>query len=121
MDGFWEVAPVIIVFGAAVLIVKYAMDYKVKHKLIEKGLVNEKVKFLSKHVNGHTNSVKWGLVLLGAGIGLVGVEFLPFRYQTDEIRVGMVAMFAGLGLVIHYFIATFLAKDKNEHDNTSSL
>ncbi|MBD3382242.1 MAG: hypothetical protein GF404_08595 [candidate division Zixibacteria bacterium] len=121
MDGFWEVSPVIIVFGAAVLIVKYAMDYKVKHKLIEKGLVNEKVKFLSRHVNGHNDSIKWGLVLLGAGIGLVGVEFLPFRYQTDEIRVGMVAMFAGLGLVIHYFIATLFSKDKSEHENSASI
>jgi hypothetical protein len=120
MDGLWDVAPVIIVFGAAILIVKYAMDYKIKRNLIEKGLVNEKVRFLSRHANGQTDSIKWGLILVGAGVGLVGAAFLPYRYQSDEIKIGLVAMMAGLGLIIHYFIAMLASKKDTKNEDTTS-
>ena len=61
-----------VVFGTMILITKLLVDYFTRKRLIDKGLVDEKVKFLyngSSHSRA-LNNLKWGMVLIGIGTAL---------------------------------------------------
>src|SRR6187455_663854 len=53
-------------------------------------------------------SLKWGLLLLGAGLGLLIAFFvdmnLPYRIEPAGIYFALIAMGGGLGLIGSYFV-----------------
>jgi len=53
-------------------------------------------------------SLKWGLLLLGAGFGLLIAFFvdmnLPYRVEPAGIYFALIAMGGGLGLIGSYFV-----------------
>lgn len=53
-------------------------------------------------------SLKWGLLLLGAGFGLLMAFFvdmnLPYRIEPVGIYFALIAMGGGLGLIVSYFV-----------------
>ena len=53
-------------------------------------------------------SLKWGLLLLGAGMGLLIAFFidinLPYRIEPAGIYFALIAMGGGLGLIGSYFV-----------------
>lgn len=53
-------------------------------------------------------SLKWGLLLLGAGFGLLIAFFvdlnLPYRIEPVGIYFALIAMGGGLGLIVSYFV-----------------
>jgi phage shock protein PspC (stress-responsive transcriptional regulator) len=113
-----ELAPV---FGAAVMlyftlaIIKLVMEHKTRNRLIEKGLVDEKVKYLffEKQPGEASTSLKWGIVLIGLGLAVLIGRLAP-QYIRDEMTVAALFFLAGLGLVIYYFIARAMQK-KNQN------
>ena len=54
------------------LVVKAFLDYRTRQKLVDKGLVDENVKYLfaEKLDSQFLSSLKWGLVLIGIGIAV---------------------------------------------------
>jgi hypothetical protein len=110
-------------FWLVFMIIKISLDYKTKKALIEKGQVNENIKFLAKHQNGFMSSLKWGLVLLGVGIGLMGYKFIDLgtysrRGDEEVVAFGLMALFAGIGLVVYYFIAMKMSKQDKLEDRS---
>lgn len=104
-------------FWMVFMIIKTSLDYKTRKSLIEKGMVNEKVRFLSKYEDGFMGSLKWGLVLLGIGFGLLIYKAMPadtFTYRGDEevFAFGMMSLCAGVGLIAYYFIAAAMSRKK---------
>jgi hypothetical protein len=120
MEHFWEIFPVIAVFGAAVLIVKYSLDFKTRQKLIDKGLVDEKVKYLFFQNSGMTNgsSLKWGMVLVAIGLGALAGMITPEEYDST-LAIAMMLILGGIALILYYAISSRLSK-KNQ-DSSSSL
>ena len=72
--------------------------------MIEKGM-NPKDKMFRP---APFRSLKWGLLLLGAGMGLLIAFFidmnLPYRIEPAGIYFALIAMGGGLGLIGSYFV-----------------
>ena len=65
-------------------------------------------------------NLKWGLLLIGSGVGLFLAFILDhtiFRYMDDEaffLYVALIAIFGGAGLVLSYRIEKKEVLDKDE-------
>lgn len=110
MDSTEIIVPVAF-FGVTFLIIKAILDNRTKHKLIEKGLVDEKVKYLfaEKLDSQFLSSLKWGMVLIGLGLAVLVGELVQTE-RSEEITVGAMFVFSGLALLIHYGIANRVSK-----------
>jgi hypothetical protein len=109
-----HVVPLLALFIAIIVIVKVALDHRTRQKLIEKGMVDEKVKYLYQE-NGERRvlgTLKWALVLIGIGLAVVIGQLVPDRMMEEMTAAGMF-LFAGIGLLIYYAVASrVLGKDK---------
>ena len=88
--------------------IKIILDHKIRSRLIDKGLVDEKVKNLypARSLGDSHSSLKWGLVSLGIGLAVLIGRLASFaREMRDEVTVGGMFLLAGLALIIYYFIA----------------
>jgi len=109
---------VLAVFGYFVVeLVRTVAENRIRTKLIEKGLVDEKIKLLfqPRLLNDSASSLKWGLVLIAVGVAFL----LTFAIQSwvphgirGEITAGAVFSMAGLAMIIYYAIARNQEKDK---------
>lgn len=118
---FWEVFPVIIIFPTMALMLKWYLEYRTRKQLIDKGQVDEKVKFLnfSNLQQYAPTSLKWGLVFTLVGISLVIVRIIP-TYVADEIILGVMLIAAGVGLLLYYFIASAMKMAHEKKQNSGN-
>ena len=96
----------LVVFGAIIAIAKIITDTMTRHRLIAKGMVDEKVKhlFIKDAQLQRLSSLKWGMVLVGIGVALV-IGQLAEDYITGESVFGLMFIFAGMAFLIYYGIA----------------
>jgi uncharacterized membrane protein len=101
-----EILIPLIVFGAMIAIFKIITDTMTRHRLINKGMVDEKVKhlFMKDAQLQRLSSLKWGMVLVGIGLALV-IRQIAYEYIADESVFGLMFIFAGLAFLIYYGIA----------------
>ncbi len=106
MSEFWDVFPVIIIFPTFGLMFKWFFEYRTRRQLIEKGLVDENVKYLqfSKMEQFAPSSLKWGLVFLFVGVAIIVLRLIS-EYIAGEVVLGAMLIAAGLGLLVYYMIA----------------
>lgn len=104
--AFWDVFPVIIIFPTFGLMFKWYFEYRTRKQLIEKGLVDEKVKYLqfNRWDQYAPGSLKWGLVFAFVGVAIIIMRILS-EYIPGEIILGAILLAAGLGLLVYYLIA----------------
>ncbi len=95
-----------VVFGSIVLIVKFLTEYALRKKLIEKGLVDEKVKYLfaDAGVTHLLSNIRWGLIMVAIGVALFWKQVSPY-YIEDTTVFGLMFLLAGIGFLVYYFIA----------------
>lgn len=100
-------------FAGVALVFKVIADATIRHKLINKDLVNENVKHLFVRPRGDyvLSNLKWGLVLIGIGLAIVIPRFFPYYVRT-ETMFGLMFLFAGIGFLVYYGVA----KGKIEED-----
>ena len=86
------------------LIINLVLSYKLKNKMIEKGFVQEENQavFKASMSLNHFTPLKWGLVIFFGGLGMVLLEFIPYRYDSP-FPFGFVAMFVALVFLIYFF------------------
>jgi hypothetical protein len=99
------IVPIIVVpaiFFSIVAIFKVVSDNAVRKALVEKGLVDENIRYLFK-VTDQTSSLKWGIVLIALGAAIFVAQQLNL---SEESLFGMMFLFAGIGLIIYYFSGT---------------
>ena len=116
MDGeLMSVLIVGIIFFSLVFFVKVIADNKIRSKLIEKGMLDEKVQYLysSKYDQHVPSALKWGIVLIGVGLAFLIGQLVPIDY-TGEVTVGSMFILAGLGLLIYYFIAKRMVDESDK-------
>jgi hypothetical protein len=103
-----------IVFAGLYYIFGLIADYLLKRRLI-KSEQYERVGILDtpKPVNDEVNrypSLKWGLVALMAGIGLIIIEIMKwynkqlFDYRESVLPFGILLVSVSLGFLIYFFI-----------------
>ncbi len=111
-----DIVPVTVLVVIAVII-KILSDNKLRRLAIEKGVVNEDMKYLyfDRFEGKVPSSLKWGFVLIGIGLALFIGQLFPYD-MTDEITIGGMFFLAGVGLVVYYFVASrIFKKAKEEH------
>lgn len=104
-DVLEPLAVLVPVFGSIILFVKIMTDYWLRKRMVDKGLVNENaVELLKKHENstGKFSSLKWGLLVLFGGIGLIVINYLDYRHDSP-LPFGMFAVFLSFGFLVYYF------------------
>ncbi len=107
-----------IIFGI-IMFLKILTDYFLKKKLIDTGGLNKEALTLFKESfqinsfsSGLSNSfsaLKWGLIFLFGGIGLIVLEFIKYDYQST-IPYGVVAVSVSLGFLTYFFIVRIKGK-----------
>ena len=101
-----EILIPISLFYIVYLIIKTVSDNRLRQKLIDKGLVDEKVKYLFvKNTEMQPMpSLKWGIVLISIGIALFVNSMFPLLMEGPA-SFGFVSVLAGLAFIVYYFIA----------------
>ncbi len=103
MDELIPIVAIISVFGSLILFVSTLTNYSLKKRLIEKDMVNEETANIFKSMTSKQNALKWGLIVLFAGIGLIIIDYL--RLDGDEaMPYGIEAVCVALGFLLYYFI-----------------
>lgn len=122
MGSFWEVAPLIIFFGVVAFIVKIILEHQTRKKLIEKGMLDENVKYLyaDRPEDRILPSLKWGMILIGVGIAFFIGQLVPPEL-AEEITIGGMFLFAGLGLILYYAIANKMVKKSKEEPSDQDI
>lgn len=114
MDKMWEMLPLIAMFLVVPVIIKLLSENKTRRKLIEKGLVDENIKYLfpDRPKDYVSSSLKWGMVLIAMGMAVFAGQMAP-RDLVEEVTIGCMLIFGGLALVLYYIIA---GKKMNKSD-----
>ncbi len=120
MDKMWEMLPLIVMAIVVPVIIKILTDSKTRRKLIEKGLVDENIKYLfqTKSRNYNGASLKWGMILIAVGLAIFVGQMSPLE-MVPEVTIGCMLIFGGIALVLYYLVVGKKAdKSKEENSNT---
>ncbi|MDH4223041.1 MAG: hypothetical protein OEV55_05810 [candidate division Zixibacteria bacterium] len=106
MQSVWEALPVIVMLLAFAFGFKILLDYLTRKKLIEKGMVDENIKFLyaDSPESRVLSSLKWAMMSIGVGIAIFIGQMGP-PDLVEEYTAGGIFIMGGLGLLLYYLIA----------------
>jgi hypothetical protein len=93
-------------FAMIFLIIKTVTENRTRRLLVEKGMVDEKVKHLfARSVRDNPlTSLKWGMVLIGIGLALAIGEMFPRTFSESAV-MGLMILFAGISFIVYYVLA----------------
>ena len=95
----------IIFFGVA-SIVRTITDYQLRRKLIQLGHVDPlSTSVLQSSKDNRLSSLKWGLVILFGGIGLIIISLTDVYYQESPLPFGIEAVSIAVGFLVYYFVS----------------
>lgn len=94
-----------IIFFTIAYIIETILKYRLRSRIVSAGLTDEKLikGLFSSKVDNKYSSLKWGLILLFAGIGLIVLEFIQYDYDSP-LPYGIEGAFIALGFLIYFFI-----------------
>ena len=113
-DAMNDLMPVLVlgvIFWGIAAIVKQVSDNKIRHKLIDKGMVDKNLQnlFQKPEEYGIPSSLKWGTVLVAIGLAFFVGQLVPERSE-EEITVACLFLFSGAALVLYYSLASKMEK-----------
>ena len=87
------------------------MNFLLKRRTIKMGRLDEQhVKLLTSRT-GRYSVLKWGILFIFGGLGLVILGFLPYNAETSPIPWGIEVILLGLGFLVYYGIIRRLERD----------
>lgn len=96
---------IITAIAIAVIIIAF-LNFLLRRRIIEAGIQDENyIKLLSKSFDFKLNTLKWGIILLFGGLGMICIEFIPFELDASPLPYGVEALFLAGGFLIYYLIA----------------
>ncbi|MBN1465179.1 hypothetical protein JXA02_05415 [candidate division KSB1 bacterium] len=107
----------IVLFGVIAYIVKIAAENRTRRILIEKGEINENLKYLfaDKLAYAVPSSLKWGMVLIAVGLAFFISRAVNLGMDDETALFALMFLFGGIALVIYYFIGTRMLKNQKEN------
>jgi hypothetical protein len=91
----------ILITSATCLVV--IANFLLKKKIIDKGPLDQtSLQFMDRLSGTGAEVLKWSLILLFGGIGLVVLEFLPFDADSSPLPYGVEAIFVSIGFLLYY-------------------
>lgn len=114
MEHLSEILVTVVVFTGIYYILSLLADFLLKRKLIkaqqfERVGILDSPKPTTEEVNKYP-SLKWGLVALMSGLGLILIEVLRqinpelIEYRESFLPWGILMVFVSLGFLIYFFI-----------------
>jgi len=118
MENVWQAVPLIVFFGVVAYVVKIILENATRRKLIDKGMVDENVKYLYADMpqTRILSALKWGMVAIAIGLAVFAGQLVRPGMQ-EEVTIGCMFVFGGLALVIYYTISK-KTLDKAKEENT---
>lgn len=107
------IVPVFVVgiFWFTVLaIVRAALDFSLRKKILSKDMNSEEVKALlhkGTGVDPYPN-LKWGMVLMGIGSAVIVGNYL----NNDQITAGLMLLLGGLGFLVYFLMTKKFADEQ---------
>jgi hypothetical protein len=105
MNQLEDVVVPIAIFGSFAYMFRIWLEYKTRKLLVEKGLVDEKVKFLYHQAADAQipSSLKWGMVLIAMGLAIFVAQ--QVAYNEEEYVIAFMALFGGIAMLVYHFLA----------------
>ena len=87
-----------------ILFTRTLTDYYLKKRMVEKGMVGDDAsQILRKQEDSRHSSLKWGLIILFGGLGLIIIDSIQYRYES-ALPYGIFAVSVSLGFLLYYFL-----------------
>lgn len=104
-----------IVFYTIAYIIETILKYRLRSRIVSSGLTDEKLirGLFSSRTDNQYSSLKWGLILLFAGIGLIVLELVPYDYDST-LPYGIESFFVALGFLVYYFMVKEKLENRDE-------
>jgi len=109
-----SLVPIVFLLTVAFTLVglaKVISDVRIRRRLIDAEAAPELARVIAgapKEDPGLYSTLKWGMVLGAVGLGLILIQFLPYR-SGEPIVLGVILVFAAAGLLAYYATARRLA------------
>jgi hypothetical protein len=110
-DTLIPIVVVPVIFFSVVAVFKILSDNSLRKAIVDKGLVDENVKYLFRKTDA-SSSLKWGIILIALGAAIFIAQSID---MSDESIFGMMFLFAGAGLILYYFMTA--KKPENDQLN----
>lgn len=79
-------------------------NYDLKKKILNKENIDDKMFLILNNLTGFgPEMLKWGIILLFGGIGLIVLEFLPYN-EDSPLPYGVMTVFVSIGFLSYYFL-----------------
>ena len=92
-----------ILIAVSVMIVVIS-NYNLKKTILNKEHLDDKMFVILNNLTGfNSEMLKWGIILLFGGAGLIVLEFLPHDENTP-LPYGVMTVFVALGFLTYYFM-----------------
>ncbi|MBZ4189473.1 hypothetical protein [Niabella beijingensis] len=102
LSFFMIVAVVAILAGVGIEF----MNYLLKRRLIRSGQLDEPYLRLLTRKNNLLSSLKWGILLLFGGAGLIVIGSLSLDWERSAVPWGIETVFIAAGFLVYYLIAS---------------
>lgn len=98
-------------FAFVLCLTKVLSDNWTKRKLIEARVSDDAIRSLFRKESDPEMfaALKWGMVLVALGLGLMVSQYLPGRFD-QPLAWGVVLVFGGAGLLAYYAVARALVR-----------
>lgn len=94
-----------IIFFGLVSIIRTITDYQLRRKLIQLGhMEREALNVLQQPQDNRLASLKWGLIILFGGIGLIIISLADLDGESP-LPFGIEAVCISIGFLLYYFIS----------------
>ena len=117
----YRIAPYIMITAIAwmfTMILIQLMKYRTRKRMIETNLDDENVVKAILETKGtkerEQNVLKWTLLGIFGGLGLIIQEFLPYKMDESILPYGVVIILLSIGLLIYYLLITYFLKNRDD-------
>jgi len=81
------------------------LNYSLKSKILKSGYQQEEyIKLLKSAFEYRSSALKWGLIMLFGGIGLVIINYIP-NYEEGPLPYGIEAIMLAAGFITYYIVS----------------
>lgn len=102
-----NLAPFIVMIAILIAIsvmIVVMTNYQLKKKILDKENIDDKMFIILNNLTGfNSEMLKWGIILLFGGIGLIVLQFLPYD-ENSPFPYGVMTVFVALGFLTYYFL-----------------
>jgi len=95
-----------------IMLTRTLTDYFLRKKMVDKGLVGDDAgELLRTQSESKLSALKWGLIVLSGGIGLMLIDLIPNK-ENSAMPFGVLATCLSLGFLSYFLIAQKYFKEQ---------